>query len=100
MELAAIRRRTLPQALKEQGGRPSRDADGMAIAAFILGLLGLLVMNLVLGPIAIVLSSLSLLYGTKRRGRALLGLALGVADLAVLLALVLADHTVSWGLGG
>ncbi|MGW1867420.1 DUF4190 domain-containing protein [Streptomyces mauvecolor] len=100
MELAAIRRRTLPQAPKGQGGPPSRDADGMAIAAFVLGLLGLLVMNLVLGPIAIVLASLSLLYGTKRRGRALLGLALGVADLAVLLGLVLADHTVSWGLGG
>ncbi|MGW2814757.1 DUF4190 domain-containing protein [Streptomyces sp. NPDC001415] len=100
MELAAIRRRTRPQALKEQGGPPSRDADGMAVAAFVLGLLGLLVMNIVLGPIAIVLSALSLLYGTKRRGRALLGLALGVADLAVLLGLVLADHTVSWGLGG
>jgi hypothetical protein len=100
MELAAIRRRTRPQALKEQGGPPSRDADGMAIAAFVLGLLGLLVMNVVLGPIAIALASLSLLYGTKRRGRALLGLALGVADLAVLLGLVLADHTVSWGLGG
>uniref|UniRef100_A0AAU2V1J5 DUF4190 domain-containing protein n=1 Tax=Streptomyces sp. NBC_00003 TaxID=2903608 RepID=A0AAU2V1J5_9ACTN len=89
MELAAIRRRT-----------GDRDADGMAIAAFVLGLLGLLVMNVVLGPIAIVLSALSLLYGTKRRGRALLGLALGVADLAVLLGLVLADHTVSWSLGG
>ncbi|RCH66931.1 DUF4190 domain-containing protein [Streptomyces sp. SDr-06] len=100
MELTAIRRRTRPHALKEQGGPPSRDADGMAIAAFVLGLLGLLVMNVVLGPIAIVLSSLSLLYGTKRRGRAFLGLALGVADLVVLVALVMADHTVSWGLGG
>ncbi|AYG80282.1 hypothetical protein DWB77_02413 [Streptomyces hundungensis] len=100
MELATIRRRTLPRALKEQGGPPPRDADGMAVAAFVLGLLGLLVMNVILGPIAIVLSSLSLLYGTKRRGRALLGLGLGVADLAVLAVLAMADHTVSWGLNG
>ncbi|MEU3371287.1 DUF4190 domain-containing protein [Streptomyces sp. NPDC006711] len=89
MELAAIRRRSR-----------DRDADGMAVAAFVLGLLGLLVMNVVLGPIAIVLASLSLLYRTRRRGRALLGLALGVADLVVLAVLVMADHTVSWGLSG
>ncbi|MFG3286227.1 DUF4190 domain-containing protein [Streptomyces sp. NPDC048111] len=89
MELTAIRRRTR-----------DRDADGMAVASFVLGLLGLLVMNVILGPVAIVLSSLALLYGTKRRGRALLGLSLGVADLAVLAVLSMADHTVSWGLGG
>ncbi|MFI5699586.1 DUF4190 domain-containing protein [Streptomyces xanthochromogenes] len=89
MELTAIRRRTR-----------NRDRDGMAVAAFVLGLVGLLVMNVVLGPIAIILSSLSLLYGTERRGRALLGLALGVADLAVLAGLMMADHTVSWGLNG
>ncbi|MFG2718206.1 DUF4190 domain-containing protein [Streptomyces sp. NPDC048416] len=89
MELTAIRRRTR-----------DRDADGMAVAAFVLGLLGLLVMNVILGPLAIVLASLALLYGTQRRGRALLGLALGVADLLVLVCLTMADHTVSWGLGG
>lgn len=31
-----------------------RDADGMAVASFILGLLGLLVLNVFLGPIAVV----------------------------------------------
>ncbi|MBD0744792.1 DUF4190 domain-containing protein [Streptomyces sp. CBMA152] len=77
-----------------------KDADGMAVAAFVLGLLGLLVMNIVLGPMAIVLAGLALRYGTARRGRAWLGLALGVADLAVLAGLVMADGTVSWGLGG
>ena len=89
MELAAIRRRTR-----------DRDADGMAVAAFVLGLLGLLVMNLVLGPIAIVLASLSLLYADQAprprpaRARARRRRPRG------LLALVMADHTVSWGLGG
>ncbi|MFF8593265.1 DUF4190 domain-containing protein [Streptomyces sp. NPDC015220] len=74
----------------------ARDTEGMAVASFILGLLGLLVLNLVLGPIAIVLASVALWRGTPRRGRALLGLALGAADLVVLLAFMQADHTVSW----
>lgn len=73
-----------------------RDADGMAVAAFILGLVGLLVLNLFLGPIAIALASVALWRGTARRGRAFLGLGLGVADLLVLVAFMQMDSTVSW----
>ncbi|WP_439940443.1 DUF4190 domain-containing protein [Streptomyces sp. BBFR115] len=73
------------------------DADGAAVASFVLGLLGLLVLNVVLGPIAIALAAVALWRGTHRRGRALLGLSLGVADLLVLAAFMHADHTVSWG---
>ncbi|MFE3169455.1 DUF4190 domain-containing protein [Streptomyces sp. NPDC059224] len=76
----------------------TRDADGMAVASFILGLLGLLVLNLFLGPIAIVLALVSLWRGTQRRGRAYLGLALGVADLAVLAIAMEVSNTVSWSL--
>ncbi|UFR02143.1 DUF4190 domain-containing protein [Streptomyces sp. Go40/10] len=76
----------------------TRDADGMAVASFILGLLGLLVLNLFLGPVAIVLAAVSLWRGTTRRGRAYLGLALGVADLAVLVAAMQISGTVSWSL--
>lgn len=39
----------------EQPRTGARDADGMAVASFVLGLLGLLVLNLFLGPVAIVL---------------------------------------------
>ncbi|MET8245953.1 DUF4190 domain-containing protein [Streptomyces sp. NPDC005202] len=74
----------------------TRDADGMAVASFVLGLLGLLVLNVFLGPIAIALAGAALWRGTTRRGRAYLGLALGVADLVVLLAFMQADSTVSW----
>ncbi|NEB03131.1 DUF4190 domain-containing protein [Streptomyces sp. SID13726] len=74
----------------------ARDADGMAVASFILGLVGLLVLNVFLGPIAIVLASVALWRGTQRRGRAYLGLGLGVADLLVLLAFVQVDSTLSW----
>ncbi|MFG2515631.1 DUF4190 domain-containing protein [Streptomyces sp. NPDC048584] len=75
---------------------PARDADGMAVASFVLGLLGLLVLNLFLGPTAIVLAAVALWRGTTRRGRALLGLGLGIADLLVLAAFVQADNTMSW----
>lgn len=80
-------------------GRPTtrpRDADGMAVASFILGLLGILVFNLFLGPTAIVLAAASLWRGTQRKGRAYLGMGLGVADLLVLLAFVEMDNTLSW----
>ncbi|MEU6258911.1 DUF4190 domain-containing protein [Streptomyces sp. NPDC001663] len=73
-----------------------RDADGMAVASFILGLVGLLVLNVFLGPIAIVLAAAALWRGTKRRGRAFLGLGLGVADLLVLVAFMQVDSTISW----
>ncbi|MFG2813983.1 DUF4190 domain-containing protein [Streptomyces sp. NPDC004673] len=75
-----------------------RDADGMAVASFVLGLLGLLVLNLVLGPVAIVLAGVSLWRGTRRRGRAWLGLALGVTDLVVLAFTMQLTDTVSWSL--
>ncbi|MFJ1747748.1 DUF4190 domain-containing protein [Streptomyces sp. NPDC088116] len=90
----------MPTTAPARGGTGVRDVDGMAVASFVLGLLGLLVMNLLLGPIAIVLAALALRRGTARRGRALLGLSLGVADLVVLAVLIGADHTVSWSLGG
>jgi hypothetical protein len=76
----------------------TRDADGMAVASFLLGLPGLLVLNLVLGPAAIVLALAALSRGTRRRGRALLGLALGVAGPAVQAALTFADHGALWSL--
>ncbi|MFJ9820558.1 DUF4190 domain-containing protein [Streptomyces sp. NPDC101151] len=75
-----------------------RDADGMAVASFILGLLGLLVLNVFLGPIAIVLAAVALWRGTSRRGRAYLGLGLGIADLAVLVVAMEMSNTVSWSL--
>ncbi|QNP70035.1 DUF4190 domain-containing protein [Streptomyces roseirectus] len=75
-----------------------RDPDGMAVASFVLGLVGLLALNLFLGPIAITLAAVALLRGTTRRGRALLGLTLGIADLVVLAAFMQADSTISWSL--
>ncbi|KUO17847.1 DUF4190 domain-containing protein [Streptomyces dysideae] len=86
---------TAPATVRRPATR-TRDADGMAVASFILGLLGLLVLNVFLGPIALALASVALWRGTARRGRAYLGLGLGVADLLVLVAVMQMDDTVSW----
>ncbi|MFF9765522.1 DUF4190 domain-containing protein [Streptomyces sp. NPDC053086] len=77
-----------------------QDTEGMAVASFVLGLVGLLVLNLVLGPIAIVLAIIALRRDTPRRFRALLGLGLGVADLVVLAVLMSAHGTTSWSVWG
>ncbi|MFI5523983.1 hypothetical protein [Streptomyces platensis] len=84
------------QAADPATSRLRRHADGMAVASFILGLLGTLVLNLLLGPCALVLGTLALTRGTTRRGRALLGLSLGAADLLLLALLATTDGTVSW----
>ncbi|NJQ00147.1 DUF4190 domain-containing protein [Streptomyces zingiberis] len=75
-----------------------RRADHMAVASFVLGLVGLLALNLILGPMALVLGALALGKGTVRRGRAWLGIVLGVCDLVVLGLLVDLSNTVSWSL--
>ncbi|WP_326577128.1 DUF4190 domain-containing protein [Streptomyces sp. NBC_00487] len=92
MQLTAARRTGATATTRPRG----RDADGMAVASFVLGLLGLLVLNLFLGPIAVVLAAVALKRGTTRRGRAYLGLGLGIADLVVLATLMQTTNTVSW----
>ncbi|MYU05690.1 DUF4190 domain-containing protein [Streptomyces sp. SID8366] len=77
-----------------------RDTEGMAVASFVLGLLGLLVLNLVLGPIAIVLAVIALRRDTPRRSRALLGLGLGIADLVVFALLASLHGAASWSVWG
>ncbi|HEV3171203.1 MAG TPA: hypothetical protein VGZ32_12715 [Actinocrinis sp.] len=83
--------------------RERADRDGKAVVGFVSGLIGLLVGNPVLGPLAIVLAVMSLRGGTRRRGRALVALALGVADLVVFVVLALhsaSGHGLSWHFAG
>lgn len=75
------RQSTAREGVERQG---TAESDGLAIASFLLGLPGLLLFNIALGPIAITLATLALVRGTSRRGRAILGLTLGVASLAIL----------------
>ncbi|MGW1203489.1 hypothetical protein [Streptomyces cyaneofuscatus] len=92
---------TPPAQAPDPAPRPAagREADGLAVASFVLGLVGLLAFNLLLGPTAIVMALLALARRTRRPGRAYLGLALGVADLVVLAVLVTVNGTVAWNLG-
>nr|WP_063836214.1 hypothetical protein [Actinacidiphila yeochonensis] len=71
----------------------------MAVASFLLGLPGLLVLNVVLGPAAVLLALTALARGTRRRGRAVLGLVLGVGDLLLMAGLTVAGHGVLWSFG-
>ena len=70
------------------GGASSTPVTGtkpipFAAVSFVSGLVGLLVANLVLGPLAIVLGAMGLRADKNRRVRAVLGILLGVADIAV-----------------
>ncbi|GAA0471900.1 hypothetical protein ACFQ2B_12580 [Streptomyces stramineus] len=89
---------------QEPSRRPERrrrmpKQDAMAVWSFVMGLVGLLIFNVVLGPVALTLAALALKHGTARRGRALLGLTLGAADLIIFASLAAADGTISWSLG-
>ncbi|MFJ4186272.1 DUF4190 domain-containing protein [Kitasatospora sp. NPDC089509] len=81
------------------GRQGTAEADNLAVASFLLGLPGLLLFNIVLGPIAITLATLALARGTDRRGRAFLGLALGIASLAILAVTAATSHGVLIDLG-
>ncbi|MEU1408557.1 DUF4190 domain-containing protein [Streptomyces sp. NPDC005728] len=93
-----VQEQTVRISATDKQKRDYGDADSLAAAAFVLGLPGLLVGNIFLGPCAIVMATLALAHGTRRPGRAWLGLALGVADIVVLAILVTWDGTMSWNL--
>lgn len=78
-----------PTATTKSSGTPATGTKPIPFAAvsFVSGLVGLLVANLVLGPLAIVLGVMGLRADKNRRVRAALGILLGVADIAVFLFL-------------
>ncbi|MFJ6380519.1 hypothetical protein ACIQI7_11025 [Kitasatospora sp. NPDC092039] len=85
--------------VQETTRQGAADADGLAVASFLLGLPGLLLFNIVLGPIAITLGTLALVRGTSRRGRAVLGLSLGIASLVILAVTTATSHGVLIDIG-
>ena len=53
----------------------------MAIAGFVLALVGLLILPVIMGPLAIIFSSLALKNG-QRTGLAIAGLVIGIVNVA------------------
>lgn len=100
-ESQSTAQRTARQATARQDAdhQSTAEADGLAVASFLLGLPGLLLFNIVLGPIAIALATLALVRGTSRRGRALLGLILGIASLVILAVTLVTSHGVLIDIG-
>jgi hypothetical protein len=72
---------------KSGGVNAEPKAIPFAAVSFVSGLVGLLVANLVLGPLAIVLGLIGLRADSGRRARATLGILLGIADIAVFVLL-------------
>lgn len=69
--------------------RPAATRPPLAAVAFVSGLIGLLVANLLLGPLAIITGVVALRRDAGRRGRAAVGIALGCLDIVVLVLLAL-----------
>jgi hypothetical protein len=80
------------------GYPPPARSNGLAIAALVCGLVGLLIFWFILGPLAVIFGGVGLSRakrGAPGRGMAIAGIALGIADIVVyviLLAVLIHDH--------
>lgn len=84
---------------------PRSRTNGLAVASLVCGVVGLLVFNVILGPVAIVLGSVGLRQAGAKggAGMAKAGIVLGVVDLVifgVLLAVSAANGGFNWYVGG
>lgn len=75
-----------------------KPVNGLAIAAMVIGIVGIFFFSIILGPLAIVLAAFALRTGNEKSGRgmAIAGLVLGIIDtvLAVIL-LILAQAAIN-----
>jgi hypothetical protein len=71
-------------------------SNGMAVAALVCGIVGLFVLQIVLGPLAVIFGGIGLHHanrGARHRGMAWAGLILGIVDvLAIIVILAAAPH--------
>jgi hypothetical protein len=73
------------------GGEVRGRSNGLAVAGLVCGIVGLFVLNIILGPLALVLSGVGLRNahrGASGRGMAIAGLVLGALDLVVFVLLI------------
>jgi Domain of unknown function (DUF4190) len=86
------------------GTTRSTASNGLAVASLVCGLVGLLLANVILGPLAIIFGSVAYSRanrGAEHKGMAVAGVILGIVDL-VLFAVILAvanHHGAYWHAG-
>jgi hypothetical protein len=78
-------------------GPPAATSNGLAIAGLVCGIVGLLVANIILGPLAIIFGGIGLSRanrGAPYRGLAIAALVLGAVDIIIFIALIawLSNH--------
>jgi hypothetical protein len=74
-------------------GRTNHVGNGLAVAGLVCGLVGLLFINYILGPLAIIFGGVGLSRanrGAGHRGMSLAAIILGIVDLVVWVVLVVA----------
>lgn len=78
----SIAKRKLARQLKRQDQDAAPTTNGMAVAGFVCGVVGLFLFGIVLGPLAIIFSAIGLSKSNKEgrplRGLAIAGLVLGI----------------------
>lgn len=75
------------------GAPQSRGPNGMAIAGLVLGVIGIFILNIVLGPLAVIFGALGLnraRRGASGRGMAIAGIALGIFDVVIWVIVLIA----------
>ncbi len=77
---------------------PTRAGNGMAVAGLLLGIVGIFILNIILGPLAVIFGGVGwsrAKRGAPGRGMAVAGVVLGVVDILIvagLLALAANNH--------
>lgn len=84
---------------------PNSRTNGLAVASLVLGIIGVFLFNVILGPLAIVLGAVGLRRAPAKggAGMAKAGIVLGILDLVVfgvLLAVSAAHGGFHWYVGG
>jgi hypothetical protein len=86
------------------GATTTNASNGLAVAGLVLGLVGLFLANVILGPLAIIFGGIAWSKanrGAPRKGMAIAGVILGIVDIAlfVLILAVATHHGGYWHVG-
>ena len=73
-----------------QGTRTTQDGNGLAVAGLVCGLVGLVFLPIILGPLALIFGGIGVSKanrGAKHKGMAIAAVVLGIVDLVIMAVL-------------